>query len=139
MHNDSLSRDYVERAGARLKALQVLLDERSWADVVREAQEIVELCLKSLVRSAGIEVPRVHDVSPVLDQNRERFPARIRPRLDELIRVSRQLRRDRELSFYGSEDLTPSEFYTEEDAVMAARQARDVHEAVLEALRPGGG
>jgi HEPN domain-containing protein len=135
VHNDSLSRDYLERARARLKALQVLLGERSWADVVRESQEIVELCLKALVRSARIEVPRIHDVSPVLDQNRDRFPASIRPRLDELIRISRQLRRDRELAFYGSEDLTPSEFYTEEDAAVAAEQARLVETCVSEAVR----
>ena len=134
MHNDALCRDYLARARARLRALQVLLELRSWADVVRESQEIVELCLKALVRSAHIEVPRVHDVSPVLDQNRDRFPAELRPRLDELIRISRHLRRDRELAFYGSEDLTPSDFYREEDAVAAARDAETVEHHVSAAV-----
>ncbi len=32
---------------------------------------------------------------------------------------SRMLRRDRELAFYGAEDLTPSGFYTREDATTA--------------------
>jgi len=131
------SRDYVARAGARLKALQVLLAERSWADVVRESQEVVELCLKALVRAADIEVPRVHDVSPVLEQNSDRFPAAVRPKLGELIRISRQLRRDRELAFYGSEDLTPSEFYTEDDAKVALDQARFVERTVAQALGSG--
>jgi HEPN domain-containing protein len=102
--------------------------------VVRESQEIVELALEALVRFARIEVPRAHDVSPVLDQNRDRFPAGVRPRIDELNKISRLLRRDRELAFYGSEDLTPSQFYTEEDAATAAEQARTVVACVAEAI-----
>ena len=42
---------------------------------------------------------------------------------------SRDLRRDRELAFYGAEDLVPSEFYTEEDARRAFDGARYVVEA----------
>ncbi len=59
-------------------------------------------------------------------------------RLDELVRISRALRRDRELAFYGSEDLTPSEFYTEADAAAALGQARRVHAAVSGAMMGGG-
>ena len=67
MHNPDLAADYLRRAGSRLKALAVLMDEESWADVVRESQEVVEICLKALLRSARIEVPRIHDVSGVLE------------------------------------------------------------------------
>ena len=42
MHNHSLTNDYIVRAGKRLLALEVLYREESWADVVRESQEIVE-------------------------------------------------------------------------------------------------
>lgn len=112
----------------------MLVEERSWADVVSEAQEIVELTLKALLRSCRIEVPRVHDVSPVLLDNRDRLPRQIDARLDELVNISRALRRDRELAFYGSEDLTPSEFYREEDAVTARTQARLLHEVVARGL-----
>lgn len=139
MRNLALVRDYLDRASARVKAIAVLEQERSHADVVRESQEVIELTLKALLRHSGIEVPRVHDVSPVLDQNRERFPAELRPRLDELIRISRQLRRDRELAFYGSEDLTPSQFYTEEDAAAAARDARTVERCVSASVEPAAG
>lgn len=134
MHNDSLATDYLVRAGKRLRALEVLMTEESWADVVREAQEIVEIALKGLVRACGIEVPRVHDVSPVLQQNRDRLPQGILDELDELTRISRALRRDRELAFYGSEDLTPSEFYTREDAATAMADARRVHQTVRQAM-----
>ena len=40
--------------------------------------------------------------------------------------ISKQLRRDRELAFYGSEDLTPSDFYKREDAVEARTGADEV-------------
>src|SRR5208337_1357134 len=116
MFNDALDADYLKRSGHRLKALHVLMNEESWADVVRESQELVEITLKALLRAARIEVPQVHDVSPLLEQNRDMLPAGIRPRIEELVHISRFLRRDLELAFYGSEDLTPSEFYTREDA-----------------------
>jgi hypothetical protein len=134
MFNDDLAKDYVRRAGSRLRALEVLMAERSWADVVRESQEIVEITLKALLRSCRIEVPRVHDVSPILLDNRELLPREIDAQLEELVKISRSLRRDRELAFYGSEDLTPSEFYKEEDAVTAQAQAGMLHAAVKKAL-----
>lgn len=134
MQNDGLTRDYLRRARARLAALQVLMDEESWADVVREAQELVEITLKALLRANRIEVPQIHDVSPILEQNRSRFGKGIQESLDELIRISRSLRRDRELAFYGSEDLTPSEFYKREDAEAARSQARFVYDTVTDSL-----
>ncbi len=128
------ARDHMKRAGNRLRALETLMEAQSWADVVREAQEIVEITLKALLRACRIEAPRIHDVSPILLENRERLPAKINDRLEELVAISRSLRRDRELAFYGSEDLTPSEFYKEKDATDALAQARTVHEAVSVAL-----
>jgi HEPN domain-containing protein len=44
--------------------------------------------------------------------------------------ISRQLRRDRELAYYGSEDLTPSEFYKLKDAKEALASAKYVVESV---------
>jgi hypothetical protein len=48
--------------------------------------------------------------------------------------VSRILKRDRELAFYGTEDLTPSEFYREEDAREARASARWVIETLSELI-----
>ena len=134
MFNDKLAGDYVKRAGHRLKALETLMAEESWADVVREAQELVEITLKALLRACGVEAPRIHDLSPVLEQNQDRLPVSIRGKLRELTRISRALRRDRELAFYGSEDLTPSDFYKREDAAAALDSARLVHSEVKKAL-----
>ena len=102
MHNDALTHDYVIRAGKRLLAVEVLVRESSWAVVVRECQEIVELSLKALAN---------------------------------LIHASKSLRRDRELAFYGSEDLTPSEFYNLSDAEAAIAFARQTHTIVAASIK----
>ena len=114
MKNRTLSADYLERSRIRLEALKTLFQLGGYADVVREAQEVVELTAKSLLRFLGAEPARVHDVSAQLEE--VRLQVKDQKQLDELIRASRTLRRDRELAFYGSEDLTPSEFYSKSDA-----------------------
>ncbi len=134
MHNRALADDYLLRATHRLAALDVLFDRESWADVVRESQELVELALKSLLRHSSIEVPRVHDVGQILRAESERLPKVIRPHIEELVAISRSLRRDRELAFYGSEDLTPSDFYQKHDAEVARAGSRRVVEAVKTAV-----
>ena len=130
MKNTELARDYLRRARIRLAALDVLFEAESWADVVRESQEIVELALKGLLRSCGVDPPRIHDVSGILLAERERLPAALADEVDGLARTSRQLRRDRELAFYGAEDLTPSGFYARDDAEDARNGARRVVEVV---------
>ena len=130
MHNTELARDYILRSTARLRAVEVLFEAESWADVVRESQELVELALKALLRSVGVDPPRIHDVSDVLEAEAHRLPDCLRGELATLTRISRDLRRDRELSFYGAEDLTPSGFYTRDDGERARRDARTIVERV---------
>jgi HEPN domain-containing protein len=134
VRNRELAADHLKRAGARLRALDVLFESGSWADVVRESQEVVELSLKGLLRACGVDPPRIHDVADVLLAERERLPAGLDAHVDRLAEISRQLRRDRELAFYGAEDLTPSTFYREADAVLARDSARDVVAVVRPAI-----
>ena len=136
MRNLELARDYIRRAQARLLAVDVLFAAESWPDVVRESQEIVELALKSLLKSCGVEAPRIHDVSDVLLAERDRLPDVLRAAADRLAAISKDLRRDRELAFYGAEDLTPSTFYTHEDATRARDGARWTVESIVGAGRP---
>lgn len=128
MHNESLIKDYLTRAGHRIEATQLLFDRGSYADVVRESQEIVELCLKALLRFFRIEPPRLHDMSQILHENKDRFPKTIKSKVSLLAKISKTLRRDRELAFYGSEDLTPGEFYNKEDAQEALNSAKTVYQ-----------
>ena len=130
MRNQDLAKDYIRRSAGRLRALDVLYEDGLWADVVREAQEIVELALKAALRAHGVDPPRLHDVSDVLLAERDRLPAPLTAELDALVRISRELRRDRELAFYGAEDLTPSGFYSQDDATKARDGARQTVRAV---------
>lgn len=116
----------------RLRVVDLLYDAASWADVVRESQEAVELALKGLLRAHGIEAPRTHDVSAVLLAETKRLPPSIQACVERLAAVSRDLRRDRELAFYGAEDLLPSEFYGEKEA----RRALDGVRFVVETVAP---
>jgi len=126
MRNRDLASDYVRRAHVRLRALDVLFEAQSWADVVGESQEVVELALKGLLRNCAVEAPRIHDVSDVLLKERDRLPVALRSQVERMAVISRELRRDRELAFYGAEDLTPSDFYGRADAEKARDGAREI-------------
>lgn len=134
MHNGDLAADYIRRSALRLHAIATLHQAQAWADVVRECQEAVELALKGMLRAAGASPPRVHDVSVALRENAAALPEIARQQVERMARISRELRRDRELAFYGTEDLVPSEFYTEEDATRALTNARFVVETATAAL-----
>jgi HEPN domain-containing protein len=132
MRNQGLAADHLRRAEARLRALDVLFEAESWADVVRESQEVVELALKGLLREVGIDPPRIHDVADVMLAERDRLPRALAGDVERLAEASRALRRDRELAFYGAEDLTPSDFYRRRDA----EQARQAARLVVQLVRP---
>lgn len=53
MTNDDLARSYLRKASDRLEILDVLLRKGAYSDVVREAQELVELALKGMLRAVG--------------------------------------------------------------------------------------
>ena len=135
MQNKSLAKDYIVRSKKRLSALEALYKEEAWADVVRESQEVVELALKALLRTFHIEVPRIHDVSGILESEKSKFPETVRKNLNKYMKISKSLRRDRELAFYGSEDLTPNEFYKKEDATIAKESAEWIVETLLKVVK----
>ena len=72
-----------------------------WSLVVRRCQEAVELALKGILRGAGAEIPKTHDVSGALRRNVHRLPPEIAADIDLLVSASRRLREERELAFYG--------------------------------------
>ena len=134
MTNGDLAASYLAKATIRLDILPVLFDRAGYSDVVREAQEIVEPALKGMLRQAGIETPRWHDVGSVLREHAGRFPTVAATRIGQLAEVSAWLRENRELSFYGDDDFIPTERYTPEDARRAidgARLAVSVAAAVI--------
>lgn len=92
MKNLSLAKSYLVKAQKRLKILNVLLDEDDYSDVVREAQEIVELALKGMLRQIGIEPPKWHDVGQLILEYRTRFPNEVSAQAEKLAGISAWLR-----------------------------------------------
>ena len=123
MTSRSLARSYLDKARVRLKALAVLRDEGGYSDVVREAQELVELALKGMLRAVGIEPPKFHDVGGLLVEHRAKFTAGVGDRLDRAAQISKRLRRERELAFCGDIDFVPTEEYSAADAARAYDEA----------------
>lgn len=123
MTTEGLSKSYLVKAKKRLKILEVLFQEEAYSDIVREAQEIVELSLKGLLRHVGIEPPKWHDVSSILNGNKSLLSPNIVKSLPRITRISKWLRKERELAFYGDEDFIPTEEYDAKDAKDAMRDA----------------
>ena len=124
MTNVSLAKSYLIKAQKRLRVLPALLAEDAYSDVIREAQEIVELALKGMLRHVGVEPPRWHDVGTLLQEYRLRFPPEVARHVDDLARISGWLRKEREFSFYGDIDFIRTERYSRQDADRALEDAR---------------
>ncbi len=135
MTNKSLAQSYLAKARARLKALALLEGEGAYSDVVREAQEIVELALKGMLRQVGVEPPKWHDVGRMLQDHTARFPAEVVPELAGLAQISAWLRKEREFSFYGDIDFIPTEQYGPADAARAIQGARRAVSAAERVIR----
>ncbi|MBZ4660009.1 MAG: hypothetical protein JG766_1932 [Desulfacinum sp.] len=134
MKADKLTEAYLHKAQVRLEALYFFKDRQAYSDVVREAQELVELLLKAVLRAEGVEVPKIHDVGRVLEKYREHLPRGLTAHLPEIRRISKRLRKERELSFSGAEDFIPTEEYDLEDAEQAIDDAAFVYRIVSEAF-----
>ena len=134
MTNESLARSYLVKAQKRLKALAVLRDEGAHSDVVREAQELVELALKGMLRAVGIEPPKFHDVGGLLIEHETKFHDDVRARLARAAEISKRLRRERELAFYGDIDFIPTEEYSAADSERAYDDAAWVVSLATEVL-----
>jgi HEPN domain-containing protein len=130
LKKDELTASYLKKARVRFQALSFYKEHAAYSDVVREAQELVELLLKAVLRSVGVEVPKIHDVGRVLEKHRHLLPQVLQERLEEIKRISKRLRKERELSFYGAEDFIPTEEYGLEDAELAIRETELVLKTV---------
>lgn len=131
---DRLVKDYLKKAEVRIKALEFYLQHEDYPDVVREAQEVVELLLKAILRHAGIEAPKIHDVSKVIEKHLQYMPEPVQRNIEKIKKISKGLRKEREICFYGADDFIPSEEYTEEDARDAIENAGFIFRVVKEAI-----
>jgi len=136
---DELTMAYLNKARVRLEALTFYRERGAYSDVVREAQELVELLLKGVLRAIGVEVPKVHDVSRALENNRDLLPTNLVAELDEVKRISKRLRKERELAFYGAEDFVPTQEYDLTDADLAIKEAEFIYKLVSASFQENDG
>ena len=123
MTTDELAKGYLRKCSDRLAALDVLQARQAWSDVVRESQEVVELALKGMLRAVGIDPPKWHDVGALLVEHAQRFAVE-ESVLEALAKASKDLRKEREFSFYGDIDFIPTMEYTADDAAQALQHAQ---------------
>ena len=97
------------------------MDEEAHSDVIREAQKLVELAFKAMLRQAGLELPHWHDVGGLFPELADRFPDLDSADLDRIAAISTWLHAERESSFYGKLGLIAPKRHTE----AVARRAFD--------------
>ena len=86
-----LAEAFLDRARTRLKALDALRAEADFSDVVREARDIVDLCIRGMLRVMDIEVSRWREAREILQENMSRFPAEITAHQERLFGIIKDL------------------------------------------------
>jgi HEPN domain-containing protein len=124
--NMTLAQSLIMKATDRLDILGLLLKKGAYSDVVREAQEIVELALKGMLRAVGVEPPKFHDVGGLLIEHKGKYDEEISKNLERAATISKRLKKERELAFYGDIDFIPTEEYNIGDAREAMEGANFV-------------
>ncbi|MCS7278639.1 MAG: HEPN domain-containing protein [Thermodesulfobacteriaceae bacterium] len=116
---EDLAKSYLKKAKVRFEMLKFLYEREAYSDVIREAQEAVELTTKAMLRQRGIEPPKYHEVSFLFFHHKDKFPEFSEEELKRMSKISKSLRKERELSLYGDIDFIPTEEYTAEEAKWA--------------------
>jgi len=118
----------LDEADVRLKSAKIFLEEGKYPYVVRQSQECVELSLKAVLRVAGIEYPKQHEVSDLLLEKKQLYPSWITDELTEVSKISKELMRKRMPSMYGEETLgkPPRSLFGLDDAQSSVTSAEYV-------------
>jgi len=122
----SEAKDYYEE-------MQRAFQRHSWNRTIRRAQEVVELCLKGLLKAMGIEYPKVHDVGNVFEQACIQKGIEINSQLlQEIKDISSDLAEKRAPAFYMEIDYTKQQA---EEAVQSAEKVFTVANKLSEDLK----
>jgi len=127
----------LDEAQVRLEAAKIFLERGKYSYVVRQSQECVELSLKSILRVAGIEYPKQHEVSDLLLEKSELYPPWLVQELQDISRTSKELMMKRMPSMYGEETIgkPPKSLFNHEDAESSIRSAEHVYNLASRLLR----
>jgi len=92
-----LAEAFLDRARTRLQALDALRAEADFSDVVREARDIVDLCIRGMLRVMDIEVSRWREAGEILQENIRRFPSEIVAHEERLMGILKDLAQANEI------------------------------------------
>jgi len=128
--------EYLYRARRCLEEANLAFEEEDFPGAVRRSQEGLELAVKALLRSRGVEYPREHDVSPALTAVEGRLPDELRLRVAELRSLLGELARVRGPAFYGfeREGIAPRKAFNSEYAEKTLRKVTGLAEACFRAV-----
>lgn len=135
MTNVTLAQSYLRKTTDRLDILTLLMGKGAYSDVIREAQEIVELALKGMLRAAGIEPSKFHDVGGLLVGHRDKYPEDVACEIGGIAKISKRLRKEGELSCCGNIDFISTEEYLPENAQEAIEGANFIVGAARRVIR----
>ena len=123
-----VGKSYLRQARARLEDAKDASADANYPYAVRLSQECVELSLKAVLKLVGIDYPKIHDVSDILIEVKDRFPNWFKAEIDFLRDSSKILVKKREPSLYGSEEafLSPDEVMNKDDAEDAVMRAEKI-------------
>lgn len=132
MNNRSEAKSMFQDAGLVAQEARESSQHGHHHRVVRKCQESVELALKALLLNAGIEYPKVHDVSKALF-------AGLAGKLDkqtlvEAARISSDLADKRSDAFYGTATTPAAKLFGPKDAEVAMVHCNRILEIVSEYL-----
>ncbi|HYK93668.1 MAG TPA: HEPN domain-containing protein [Thermoplasmata archaeon] len=125
-----LALDQLARGQNRARDARRAFDEGRWADTFRYSQEAVELALKALLRWLAIEVPKRHDVGPILERVPDQLPRAVRARLPAIVQLSASLADRRAWAMYGDEATGRAASEVFNDQGEAGRFLKEVEEVV---------
>ena len=121
MTNFENGRKLLKTANEYVEKMDLSYSKKSWNLVVRHAQEVVELSLKSLLKLMGVDYPKDHDVAGVFAETVKQRGLKVDEKfLEEIKNISSWLTKQRAPAFYYEEE------YTEEQAERAKSDAEKV-------------
>ncbi|MGB9728167.1 MAG: HEPN domain-containing protein [Nitrososphaeria archaeon] len=136
MRSRSMALDYMEPALRCLEEAELAFSKEDYAGTVRRSQEALELSSKAILRMSGIEYPREHDVSPVLEAERDRLPKSIVENLEAIIKLSSELASLRGPAMYGyeREGIPAREAFKKDYALEVLTEVKKLVEIMRKAL-----
>jgi len=118
LNQKEIAQDFFNQATLRFTTAQKVLEKDAFAYSIRQAQEAVELALKSALMLVGIDFPKWHDIGEFLVHAREKFPEEFKKNVTTLASISEKLNALREPAMYGDETqkIGPSSLFKQSDA-----------------------